>query len=72
MANRRTWSEIERTCETYITALMTGKPLRVVADEVAEKTAQQWEDYVNRTGLADMHLRELREILDREEPDYKL
>jgi hypothetical protein len=46
--------------------------LRVVADEVAEKTAQQWEDYVNRIGLADVHLRELREILDREEPDYKL
>jgi ribulose-5-phosphate 4-epimerase/fuculose-1-phosphate aldolase len=62
----------ERACETYITALMTGKPLRVVADEVAEKTAQQWEDYVNRIGLADVHLRELREILDREEPDYKL
>ena len=31
----------ERACETYITALMTGKPLRVVSDAVAEKTAQQ-------------------------------
>jgi ribulose-5-phosphate 4-epimerase/fuculose-1-phosphate aldolase len=62
----------ERACETYITALMTGIPLRVVADEVAEKTAQQWEDYVNRIGLAYVHLRELREILDREEADYKL
>lgn len=62
----------ERACETYITALATGKPLRIAADEVAEKTARQWEDYVRRVGLADAHLRELREILDREEPDYKL
>jgi ribulose-5-phosphate 4-epimerase/fuculose-1-phosphate aldolase len=62
----------ERACETYITALMTSKPLRMVSAEVAEKTAQQWEDYVTRIGLADVHLRELREILDREEPDYKL
>jgi ribulose-5-phosphate 4-epimerase/fuculose-1-phosphate aldolase len=61
----------ERACETYITALTTTKPLRIVSDEVAEKTARQWEDYVNRIGLADVHLRELREILDREEPDYK-
>jgi len=62
----------ERACETCVTALATGKPLRIVSDEVAEKTAQQWEDYVQRVGLADAHLRELRKILDREEPDYKL
>jgi ribulose-5-phosphate 4-epimerase/fuculose-1-phosphate aldolase len=62
----------ERACETYILALTTGKLLRIVADEVAEKTAQQWEDYVDRIGLAAAHLRELRAILDREEPDYKL
>ena len=62
----------ERACETYVTALATGLPLRVAADEVAEKTARQWDDYVQRVGIADAHLRELREILDREEPDYKL
>ncbi|MDH3388948.1 MAG: class II aldolase/adducin family protein [Gammaproteobacteria bacterium] len=62
----------ERACETYITALMTGTALRTVSDEIAEKTAQQWEDYVHGIGLADAHLRELRAILDREEPDYKL
>lgn len=62
----------ERACETYVTALATGKPLRVASDEVAETTARQWEDYVQRVGIADAHLRELREILDREEPDYKL
>ncbi len=58
----------ERACRNYIHALQTGKPLKVVSDEVAEKTRQQWRklDQV----LASAHLREIREILDREEPDY--
>jgi len=62
----------ERACETYITALMTGKPLRIVSDEVAEKTARQWQDYIHRVGLGEAFLSEIRVILDREEPDYKL
>ena len=62
----------ERACETYITALMTGESLRIASAGVAEKTARQWEDFVNRSNVADVHLSELREILDREEPDYKL
>jgi ribulose-5-phosphate 4-epimerase/fuculose-1-phosphate aldolase len=62
----------ERACETFITALATGKPLRIVSDEVAEKTAREWEEYVQRVGIADAHLREMRAILDREEPDYRL
>ncbi len=62
----------ERSCSNYITALMTGKPLRIVSDEVAEKTAQQWDYYINETRYAEAHLSEIREILDREEPDYKL
>ncbi len=62
----------ERACETYITALATGKPLRVVSDEVAETTARQWEDYRDRISLGDAHLAEIKAILDREEPDYRL
>ena len=62
----------ERACSNYITALKTGKPLRRVSDEVAEKTAQQWDHYINKTRYAEAHLCEVREILDREEPDYKL
>ena len=62
----------ERACSNYITALMTGKPLRIVSDEVAEKTAQQWDHFVNNTRYTEAHLSEVREILDREEPDYKL
>jgi len=62
----------EHACSNYITALMTGKPLRIVSDKVAEKTAQQWDRFVNDTRYTDLHLAEVREILDREEPDYKL
>ena len=56
----------ERACETYITALMTGKPLRIVSDEIAERTAQQWQDYIHRVGLGEAFLKEIRVILDRE------
>ena len=62
----------ERACSNYVSALMTGKPLRIVSDEVAEKTAQQWEHFIENTRYTEVHLSEVREILDREEPDYKL
>lgn len=58
---------LERAAETYIRALQTGRPLRVLPDEVAEKTAREWEDY---PGFAEAHLREIRAILDAEDPGY--
>ena len=58
----------ERACETYITALQTGKPLRVASHEVAAKTARQWVEY---PGLAANHFRALKDILDGEEPAYR-
>ncbi|WP_028223223.1 class II aldolase and adducin N-terminal domain-containing protein [Paraburkholderia oxyphila] len=58
----------ERACETYVTALMTGRPLRVASAVVARKTARQWqEDYPD---FAQQHLEALRAILDEEEPSY--
>ena len=57
----------ERAAETYIRALSTGRPLRVMSDAVAEKTAAEWEAY---PGFAEAHLSEIRAILDRDEPDY--
>jgi ribulose-5-phosphate 4-epimerase/fuculose-1-phosphate aldolase len=57
----------ERAAETYIRALQTGQPLRVLSDEVAEKTAQEWEAY---PGYAENHLREIKALLDCEAPDY--
>ncbi len=58
----------ERACETYITALSTGRPLRIAPDAIAAKTAQQWQDY---PGLGINHFNALKEILDAEEPDYR-
>lgn len=57
----------ERAAETYIRALQTGRPLRYLTEETAEKTAREWESY---PGFAEAHLRELRAILDAEEPGY--
>jgi ribulose-5-phosphate 4-epimerase/fuculose-1-phosphate aldolase len=58
----------ERATETYIKALWTGRPLRVLSDEIAEKTAREIEDYPGQSGC---HLDELKAILDKEEPDYR-
>jgi ribulose-5-phosphate 4-epimerase/fuculose-1-phosphate aldolase len=57
----------ERAAETYIRALQTGRPLRILADAVAEKTAQEWEDY---PAFADLHLREIKAILTDEGSDF--
>lgn len=57
----------ERAAETYIRALQTGQPLRVLPDAIAEKTAQEWESY---PGFADAHLREIKALLDAEGDDY--
>ena len=58
----------ERAAETYITALQTGLKIKAVSAEVAEKTAGQWETYGD---FAARHLRAVREVLDKEAPDYR-
>lgn len=58
----------ERAAETYIRALQTGQPLRVLPDAIAEKTAREWETY---PGFAAAHLRELMAILDEEGSDFR-
>ena len=60
----------ERACETYVTALSTGKELEIVSHEVAENTAKQWENY-KPSNIADLHFNSLLTILNKEEPDYK-
>ena len=57
----------ERAAETYIRALQTGRRLRVLSDEVAEKTAQELEDYPEQDSR---HLAELKAILDEEGSNY--
>jgi ribulose-5-phosphate 4-epimerase/fuculose-1-phosphate aldolase len=57
----------ERAAETYIRALQTGQPLRVLPDAVAEKTAREWEAY---PGFAEAHLREIKVMLDESGDSY--
>lgn len=59
----------ERSAETYIKALQTGRPMKVLSAQVAEKTALQWERYET---AAERHFSDLKVILDRDEPDYRL
>jgi ribulose-5-phosphate 4-epimerase/fuculose-1-phosphate aldolase len=58
----------ERAAGTYIQALQTGRELRVLSDEVAEKTAQQLEAYPEQD---ERHFAELKAILDNEGSDYR-
>ncbi len=58
----------ERAAETYVKALATGRPLRVLDAGLAARVAEQMEDYPEQ---AERHFSDLREILDRESPDYR-
>lgn len=59
----------ERAAETYIRALQTGRPLRILPDEVAEKTAQEWEC---QPAYANGHLAEIKALLDDTHPEYAM
>ncbi len=58
----------ERAAETLLTCYATGKPLRVVSDDIAALTERQWRDYGQ---LALDHLDNIKAILDAEEPAYQ-
>jgi ribulose-5-phosphate 4-epimerase/fuculose-1-phosphate aldolase len=59
----------ERAARTLLDCYATGKPLRVVPEEIAALTERQWRDYGQ---LALDHLAGVRAILDEEEPGYRL
>ncbi|MGB8819490.1 MAG: class II aldolase and adducin N-terminal domain-containing protein [Rhizobiaceae bacterium] len=58
----------ERAAETYIKALQTGMRLRILPDEIAERVAQEVEDY---PGQAERHFADLMALLDGQEPGYR-
>ena len=58
----------ERAAETYIHALQTGRPLRVLSPEVAARVEAEMDDYPDQ---ADRHFADLKAILDDEEPSYR-
>ncbi len=57
----------ERACQTLILAYATGRPLNVLPDEMAERTARDWENYPN---YAAAHFGEMLRILDAQGADY--
>lgn len=57
----------EKACETYITALSTGRELSIVSNDIAEKTAQQWEEY---EGSAEKHLIAIRSVLSERDASF--
>jgi ribulose-5-phosphate 4-epimerase/fuculose-1-phosphate aldolase len=58
---------LERACQTLVLAYSTGRPLNVMSDAVAEKTAQEWEEYADQS-LA--HFKEMKGILAEQSPDF--
>ena len=58
----------ERAAELLLTCYASGKPLRFMPDSVAELTKRQWLEY---TGFPTDHLNAVKEILDKEEPEYR-
>lgn len=60
---------LERAAQIQVMALQTGQELAIIPDEIATKAERQWNEYP--TAFSDLHLTALKEILDREEPEYK-
>lgn len=58
---------LERACQTLVLAYSTGKPLATLSHEVAEKTAQSWEDY---TGAADAHFKQTKILMAKRDGTF--
>lgn len=59
---------LERAAKTMILAYSTGQPLSIMSDDLAEKTAQGWEEY---SESAFAHFEQLKEILDKTDSSYR-
>ena len=58
---------LERACRTLLLAHSTGQPLRLLSDEIAERTALSWED---GGAQAAAHFSQQKAILDAEDGSY--
>jgi ribulose-5-phosphate 4-epimerase/fuculose-1-phosphate aldolase len=56
---------LERACQILVTAWSTGQPLKVLADEVAEKTARDWEKI---TDFSQRHFEEMKHLMIQADP----
>lgn len=58
---------LERAAQTMILAYSTGQPLNVMSDQLAERTARDWEDY---SEMSAAHFSELKRLLDSHDRTY--
>jgi ribulose-5-phosphate 4-epimerase/fuculose-1-phosphate aldolase len=58
---------LERSCQILVTALSTGQPLNILSDEVAEKTAQDWETIPE---FSRKHFEEMKELMIQLDPSF--
>jgi ribulose-5-phosphate 4-epimerase/fuculose-1-phosphate aldolase len=58
---------IERACRNLVLAYSTGQRLAIMPPDLAERTAQGWDDYKDS---AFAHFEEAKKLLDASEPDY--
>ena len=58
----------ERAAETYVKALQTGQELRLLNSDIAEKTAEELDNYPNQ---ADAHFQSIKEILIKQKSDFQ-
>jgi len=58
---------LEKACQQLVIAYSTGRPLRLISDNLAAQVAGEWQEY---PGFADAHFRELKALLDAEDASY--
>jgi ribulose-5-phosphate 4-epimerase/fuculose-1-phosphate aldolase len=58
----------ERASQTLMLAYATGRPLSVMSDAVASRTARAWQAY---DGMAFAHFEHLKATLDRKDASYR-
>lgn len=56
---------LERACQILVTAWSTGRPLKVLSDEVAEKTAADWEKI---SDFSHQHFEEMKQLMIDADP----
>lgn len=59
---------LEKAAQLQVLALSTGRPLALVPEPVAALAGRQWNNYPTR--FSELHFQALKDILERDEPDY--
>lgn len=60
---------LEKAAQVQVLALSTRQPLAIIPPAVAAVTCEQWLEYPQ---FSELHFNTLKEILDEEEPGYRL